>query len=62
MKTRNVIFDKPIGFGKHASLTGRRLVEDQPGYCDWLISEGIAEFDNESFLLLKKLYPELDDE
>lgn len=35
--------DKKVGFGKHFNLTFEQLINEQPGYVDWLLKQTFLE-------------------
>lgn len=42
-------------FGKHKGHQLEDVIHDDPGYIEWLVEEGVVEFDNESLELISKL-------
>jgi len=41
-------------FGKHHNEQLEDVIEDDPQYIEWVISEGVIDFDEESLELISK--------
>jgi len=54
MNARNYKLDDFFAFGKHEGDQVEDVIEDDPSYIEWLVENGICDFDEETLEVISR--------